>query len=323
LKHWDAIRQINTKNYDILLFNEIWKTNSYESLHIEEFKLANIYQRNTTRGGGVAIFIRETIAFEKIESPIVEGTIETTAIKIDNSIIVSLYRPPSGNKRTFSEKLQEWIATKANSDIYIAGDYNINGLNNEKEYLNEIENSTGLDFKISEVTRVTSGTSIDNILTNIQGAHKVTSICIADHQGLASNLKIKIRKEKPKTYKYREMKENNWNMFKHEVNSLVIRGTNVNEKWSNLTYDIHKAIIVSFPEKESKKEYKFIMSNSLKKSKNKKNKLLKQYKMGRIDKEIYVRYNKVYRKLIQTEQEREFNSNMQNAGADGKKNGKY
>jgi hypothetical protein len=125
----------------------------------------------------------------------------------------------------------------------------------------------------------------------MQGNHLVTKISIADHLGLKSNLKIKIKKEKPKSFKFRVMKESNWNTFGQKIAMLAVRGNNIETKWSNLLYDIKH----SFPEKESKIEYKFSMSQGLLKSKHKKNKLLRQYKRGLIQKEVYLRYNNIYR----------------------------
>jgi hypothetical protein len=99
----------------------------------------------------------------------------------------------------------------------------------------------------------------------------------------------------------------------------MIRGNTIDEKWSNLTYDIHKIVTKSFPEKTSTKNYKFEMSRGLMKSKNKKNKLLTQVKRGIIDKEVYVRYNTIYRKLIAKEQEDSFRQRLVDSGENSKK----
>jgi hypothetical protein len=109
---------------------------------------------------------------------------------------VSLYRPPAGNKNLFVEHLSNWLTNLRNYDVYIAGDFNINWLNSDREFYINIESNTGLNPKISEITRVASGSSIDNILTNLDGTHKVSTICIADHQGLFSSVKIKHKKKK-------------------------------------------------------------------------------------------------------------------------------
>jgi hypothetical protein len=58
------------------------------------------------------------------------------------------------------------------------------------------------------------------------------------------------------------------------------------------------------------------------KCRDKKNELLKKYKLGKIQKEEYIKYNRCYRKLIKTEQSKTFKDKMVEAGSDGKKNGK-
>jgi len=319
IKNWSIIEQIDTNKYDIILFNEIWQIQSFEFIKIKNFKLANIYQRNTSRGGGVLIFIKENLSYKKIESPVVQGIIESTAILVDNLIIASIYRPPSGRKSDFTDKIIEWIESFGNKSAYIAGDYNMNSLNEDIEFYNTINANTNLKHKINEVTRVASNTGIDNILTNLNGKHIVSSICIADHQGLYSDIKLNTQRRSPKTYTYREMKEHNWSKFANAVELLRIRGDNINDKWSNLTNDIKITIENSFPEKVSNKNYKFSMSRGLQRSKNKKNKLLKQYKRGEIEKERYIAYNRVYRKLIAKVAEETFKTRLEEAGSDSKK----
>jgi len=319
IKNWHVIEQIDTNKYDLLLFNEIWQIRSFEHLKIPNFKLASIYQRENTRGGGVIVFIRETVNFKLIESPIVEGIIESTSILINNLIITSVYRPPSGSKPEFTEKLIDWVETLGNKKVFIAGDFNLNCLNEDIEFFRRIENNTNLKHKINTVTRIASNSCIDNVLTNSDGKHSVSSTCIADHQGIISSLKIKTNRIAKKLFKYREMKEPNWNNFTNEIEKITIRGTNINEKWTNLTDDVKKAVEVSFPEKESKNNYNFCMSRGLLKSKNKKNKLLRKYNRGEIEKEVYIQYNRVYRKLIAKETETSFINKIEEAGSDSKK----
>ena len=301
------------------MFSEIWQIQSFEHIIIPNFKIANIYQRTETRGGGVIIFIRDNLKYEKIDSPVIDGTLELTSVLIDKYVISSIYRPPSGSKPLFIEKLTEWIETLRNKQIYIAGDCNLNYHNQDREYYNTLKHNTGITPRITGVTRVISNTCIDNILTDVEGTHQISSICIADHQGLISRIKIKSEREVLKTYMYREMKERNWSIFAEEVSNMRIRGTTINDKWSHLSSDIKKAVEKSFPEKESRVKYHFTMSQGLLKSKNKKNKLLRQYKNGVINKEIYVRYNKIYRKLIATEQQKEFHNKILDCGHNSKR----
>ena len=299
IKNWNNINQINLENYDILLFNEIWQIKEYENINIAEFKLANLFQRTNQRGGGSVIYVRENIEFKTKESPLQEGIIETCAVEIGNTIICSLYRPPSGCKNTAIEKLIDWVETIGNKKIIIAGDWNINNLNNEKVFYNTIENATNLKTKIKSITRLSTGTCIDNVLTNLEGKFIVSNICIADHQGITMTvdmpLTIKIKKE---NFTYREFNETNWIKFSNLLDGLIIRGQEIDEKWSILLDDIKQIIEDSFPKKTRSKKLNFSMTQGLIKSKNRKNKLFKKYKLGQIEKEEYIRYNNIYRKLI-------------------------
>jgi len=307
------------EKYDVLLFNEIWQIREFEILKIDGFNLANCYQRTESKGGGVIIFVRDTLKFTKLESPVVFGIIESTSILIDNLIVTSIYRPPSGNKSQFIEQLIEWIETLGNKKLYIAGDFNLNYNNQDINYYRILEESTALKASISETTRVISNTCIDNILTNCEGIHSVSSICIADHQGLLSNLKISVSKNCKKQYVYRDMRDENWSLFGLELDKIAISGASINEKWSTLLKDIKAAVEKSFPLRHSKTKHKFTMSQGLLRSKHKKNKLLRDYKAGRIQKEVYVRYNRIYRKLVFREQEKTFHKKIQECGANSKK----
>ncbi len=306
------------------MFNEIWQVKEYENINIDNFKIASLNQRTENRGGGVVIYIKNNIEFELVNTTTVNGTIEITAIKINNLIISAIYRPPSGSKNEFADHLISFIETSRTNKLYIAGDFNINYLNRDDKIIFErIETETGIRAKICNITRHAASTCIDNILTNIEGTHKVSDICIADHQGITSRITLVTQKKVLNTFKYREMTERNWSKFKCEVENIVIRGTDLDDKWSNLSNDIKKAVEKSFPEKERKDKYHFNMSQGLLKSKNKKNKLLRKYKRGEIPKEVYVRYNRIYRKLITRENEKNFEEKMTTSGNNSKKNGTF
>jgi len=319
VRNWDAIQQIDTSKYDILLFNEIWQIRNFENLSLEGFKLATFKQRETQRGGGTAIYIRDNISFTVLESPFIDGTIETCAIKLQETIFVSLYRPPQGDKENFSEVMTQWIENNASKKTIVTGDFNLNYLGNDKQKLEQIEHTTGLEFKIKSITRLASGTCIDNVLTDIDGKFLVSNICIADHQGIEITAKLHYKQKSRELHIYREMKIANWQKFSNEIGQLEVRGREVEEKWNNLLIDIRYAVELSFPEKISSSKYKFQMSDGLLRSKHKKNKLFRQYKSGRIEKQIYLRYNKIYRKLVQTEMENNFKENLLEDGQDSKK----
>ena len=320
VKNWNGIKQLNLENYDIVLLNEIWQIKDFENINIERFKIANLKQRSEQRGGGSMIYIQNEIEFKQKESPYLEGVIESCAIEINNTVICSLYRPPAGCKNTAIELLLDWVETLGTKDIIIAGDWNLNYLGIDRMHYNTIENSTNLKTKIKSITRLASGTCIDNVVTNLNGKFHVSNVCIADHQGLSLEVTAQFkRKNKIDKISYREFREENWIAFNQKVARLEIRGENIEQKWDNLLSDIKVGVETSFPLKTKAKKYTFSMSQGLIKSKNKKNKLYKRYKRGLINKEEYISYNKIYRKLIFKAKENEFKEKMHEAGYDSKK----
>ena len=195
VKNWNGIKQLNLENYDIILLNEIWQIKEFENINIEKFKIANLKQRNEQRGGGSMIYIQNEIEFKQKESPYLEGVIESCAIEIDNTVICSLYRPPAGCKNTAIELLLDWIETLGAKDVIIAGDWNLNYLGIDRMHFTTIENSTNLKTKIKTITRLASGTCIDNILTNLNGNFHVSNVCIADHQGLSLEVSVQFKRK--------------------------------------------------------------------------------------------------------------------------------
>ena len=230
-----------------------------------------------------------------------------------------MYRPPSGNKQQCVDELLNWIESLNHTHLIMAGDWNLNILNADKNYFDTLCNATNLKPKIKSITRLASGTCIDNVITDLDGNFRVSNICIADHQGISFEIQTSITPKNKAKYTYREMKESNWQTFKTEINRIELRGRETNEKWENLLSDIKIVVNLSFPEKQRTTHYKFTMSQGLIKSKNKKNKLLKLYKQGTLDKSIYIRYNKLYRKLVEKEKENNFKDRLLEAGANSKK----
>ncbi len=154
----------------------------------------------------------------------------------------------------------------------------------------------------------------------MSGIYNITNISIADHLAIKAKIEVaqKIKRKKI-VYEYRAMGEANWLMFKNGMHNLVINGTNLNDKWNDLSAQVKQIITDSFPMKKSKNDHKFTMSRALLKSRDKKNKLLRDYKTGKINKEVYINYNKIYRKLVQTEQEHAFKNKLKEAGNCGRK----
>jgi len=302
-----------------LAFNEIWAIKNFENLIVEGYDLKCVRTRENSRGGGVMIFGRDNIITQPINSPFIEGILETVGIKIGNTVLINIYRPPSGNRQIFVDELCSFLDSINGLDIIITGDFNINFLENNN-ILEAVCNQYGIETKIKRVTRIASHTCLDNFITNLNGTFSVSNICIADHQAIKAKIKLQAKLKKRKTgHSYREMKEINWLLFKNGVHNMTPIGQSVEDRWDSISTQVKKLVEECFPLKTTKNEYKFFMSKGLLKSRDRKNKLLREFKRGKISKDIYINYNKLYRKLIQAEQEKSFKNNMNNAGNNGKK----
>jgi hypothetical protein len=316
--NWSSATSINWDEYDVIAFNEIWDIKNFENLKVDNFEIKTVKTRENTRGGGTIIFGRSNITMKQLHTPFLEGVCETTGIKIGSLNFINIYRPPAGDKNNFVDIITQYLDTIRGQKVILGGDFNLNSIGGNL-WLNTLCNLYGLDIKITGVTRIESLTCIDNFLTNTSGIFNVSNIAIADHQAIIAKLDLNEKLNQNKVeIQIRQMKEDNWLCFKQGLNTITNKESDSNTQWQRLVDDIKMVVDTSFPYKTIKQKYVFNMSQGLLKSKDKKNKLLRRFKAGLIDKQVYIDYNQVYRKLIKTEQANKFKEKMVEAGSNGK-----
>lgn len=183
---------------DVLVVTENGFNNSnIELCKLNNYQLANYFCRNTCKGGGIAIFVKNDYLFTELHiSQATELDFEATGIKIQsktlNFSIIGIYRSPSGDEENFFSKFESIIAklTKKNKSFFLVGDFNINVLeteNSKTKRFKDLLRSFGLQWSVNDPTRVTdtSSTAIDNVITNIPGvAVSVVSTAVSDHYGI-------------------------------------------------------------------------------------------------------------------------------------------
>ena len=138
----------------------------------------NVLRRDRNRnGGGVALFIRNGIAFNPRPDLAVDDLeatwVELLPPKSKGILVCSIYRPPGDSN--FLSKL-ELSLSKINpgTEVFVLGDFNID-LQRQSSPLfsryKDILDSFNLDQLISEPTRIASNSSslIDHVLTNVGG----------------------------------------------------------------------------------------------------------------------------------------------------------
>ena len=120
---------VNQANPDILVISETWLHKDIEdqTVYIQGY---NIYRSDrTSRGGGVAIYVKSTYAATILNAVSIPKCFELISLKIDfgsnNSIIViGVYRPPSAPTMALN-KMAEFRIPLIDSELIVLGDFNL------------------------------------------------------------------------------------------------------------------------------------------------------------------------------------------------------
>jgi hypothetical protein len=169
------LKNINSE-FTVICLIETWCKNENNNFQIPGYKA--IHQtRGGGIGGGVCIFVHDSIQFQKIEILSIQNAdFEFLTIELLNhnkkNALITAYRPPCENKKSFLKHLKCYLKNVKIKQIYITGDFNINLLNvktekNVKQFLDTLFQYNILPL-INKPTRVTLQTEslIDNIFTN-------------------------------------------------------------------------------------------------------------------------------------------------------------
>lgn len=188
-------------NFSVIGISETWFKPSTDTalFHIPEYSLVQVC-RQTKRGGGVALYIRDGLEYNvckdlsKANMGYESIYIEFVVNKI-KTVVGCVYRAPGNSVRSFVLDFEQdlQILCSGNKNIYIMGDFNINLLNYDsddrvKDFV-DILTSFGLFSLITKPTRSSSSTLIDNIFTNcVQDAFESGIFCsdLSDHKPIFS-----------------------------------------------------------------------------------------------------------------------------------------
>lgn len=249
----------STKQPIAICIQEIWKCNNPGNLQLLNYNQPILRQRKNKTGGGIGIYVKNDIVHTVIESPFVEGVIETLAVKITVNrkkiVLLNIYRPP-GRDLNCLQLLENWLRT-INVKVIVTGDFNINTLRNTpmtRDYKNFLKRM-GLKNTVNVITRANSSTCIDHVLLTKEEAEnyltEVTSESIADHYTIHLYIKKVIVEEKnEKVTEFRIENEVNKAKYLQKLGSMnwdTIDTLNVNEGVDYLISKIKKAYEESFP----------------------------------------------------------------------------
>lgn len=168
---------------EVVCITETWcHSDEINIINLSSYKLTDYFARSSMKGGGVAIFINNSLNFKLINSYVKseESIFEYALIELNISnklfIIGCFYRTPGTNFVIFYNKMAELLnkVLKPGFPSFICGDFNVNfNVNCCDRYANDLTNlflSYGMKKCINEFTRVQNNTKtiIDNIFSNVE-----------------------------------------------------------------------------------------------------------------------------------------------------------
>ena len=177
------------KSFSMIGFSETWLSDHVSPLlHLDNYTLVESH-RDKKRGGGVCLYVNDTLSFVKrpdlsVFNEIIDSLfIEVRAPHSNEKVVIGvLYRPPKSSTAEFITHFHNLLSviSSEKSDCYIMGDFNINMLNSvtSNDLLNTAS-SNGFYPVICKPTRVssTSASLIDNFFTNVSYMRYSRHIC--------------------------------------------------------------------------------------------------------------------------------------------------
>ena len=207
---------VDKYNCDFLLLTEHWQNrDQLNAMKLTNFALQDCFCRKTQKHGGVALYKNKQFSSEIIVHPIneycVEGVMECCCIEVihNKTIIVVIYRPPSGNFDMFLNLCNGLLnhLYDTNKSLVIGGDFNIDFLRHSTNLtlFKDLLICFNLSITVNLPTRVTSisSTCLDNFLITTHINYfkvRVVDLYLSDHfsQSLCINMEQSSKKKRNK-----------------------------------------------------------------------------------------------------------------------------
>lgn len=295
-----------TVEFNIIGLSETWLSNENAGVYgIDNYQ--HIYNcRQTRRGGGVSLYIKNGIEFSVLDNlnrstDIYECLfieIKKSEFNTNHDIIIGvIYSPPNRNVQQFNECLLEILNDiKSNNKLcFLMGDFNINLLHQDthaptSEFL-EILYSSSYFPLITKPTRISSSsaTLIDNIYCNkILDNDYFNGILvtdISDHFPIFTMLKKYNLDKSRKVYKNRSLSQKNCTLFSNKLMHTnwnpILESNNCSDAFTKFIDCFKSVYYECFPIRRSKNNYSNKLpwlTLGLKESIGRKNKLFVMYK---------------------------------------------
>lgn len=324
--------QLNGNVVDVICLTEHFIKKGEEChLQLDNYRLATSYARKKKRGGS-CILLREGIEHKELLeiNKLAKNIIfECCAIELiaKNLIVICIYRNPEKiNVVLFLKQLElllDIVSRFRSKKMIICGDFNINTLednNYSRDFVNLLH-SHNFTLEFNDVTRLESGTCVDNIAHNSRGYRgEILHLGISDHSALL--LKCPVNSIDSKKFWFIELRDynkDNLNKFKNCLKSINFDNLYSTQD-ANSAYDILHEIInflydLCFPFKKIKINTKIRpkwLTTGIKKSTKYKRRLY-WTSLKTKDTKLFNTYKKILKKAIYTSKKIENNKYIKSA----------
>jgi hypothetical protein len=288
-------------DFSVIFLTETWFNQyNYNLYGISGYTSVHNY-RQTRRGGGVALYIKDTIKYKcRPELDILNDFIESKFVEIQNEsnginkpvIIGVIYRPPNTDTDAFNELINDTLMkiNNENKCTYILGDFNTNIMNSDThgstaDFL-ELMFSNSMLPLISKPTRITNHTYslIDNIfhndVPNNSFINGVLYTDITDHFPVFSITTNNSLSNQQRIHKFRNYSNTNIDKFRNKLSDFnwntILQIENCQTAFKTFHENYCSLYNECFPIKTSKSSYrnrKPWLTNGMKTALKNKNKL--------------------------------------------------
>lgn len=237
-------------NVDVLTLSETHISNNERNENLYKLSGYNFESRirNSGKGGGVAVYVKENISYirrKDLESENIENIVIEIIIKESKNVLIAThYRPPNSSKhlcKDFNDIFNESLSRccSESKETILLGDLNADYLKkNDNKELKSIIQQNGFTQIIKNPTRITkdSNTLIDIIATNYPAnivSSCVTATSLSDHDLVICVRKINNKKFPAKITRCRNYRNYDPEQMKKDFASVnwtpVMTATNVND----------------------------------------------------------------------------------------------
>ena len=252
-----AIKTSLIEDYDIITLSE---TFLHQGIGSDLFSINGFHdilrKDRDGHGGGVAIYIKDNIAYKRLYDYEVDG-IEAIWVSVQTSegkiLICNCYRPPDRNDfwDSFDAVIENIKQTNSYRYMYIIGDLNADFNSQQGNKLKQFCISNNFEYLIKEPTRITENTQtcLDQILTN--APNFVTNVAVSppistnDHCTISCKLNFKITNKSTYLRNIWLFSKTNFNDFRQELENTDFNSIfdnddidSVCKSWSEMLLDV-------------------------------------------------------------------------------------